>query len=205
VPDPDRPGVVHAAIHLLTGGPSGPAFDCAVVLDDGFPSCDLRPVGDALDVVATADAYRNWLFHGPTLRGIESIALHGANGLTARARVAPPAADWAIDGVPVAWSADPLAVDCALQAVIVWCQARLGMPCLPTALRGYRQFRPSFGPGPVTINVDVIRQNGPVILANVNLFTAEGRAVARIEGCEMVRGESLASAFRTDSLAGAAS
>lgn len=94
------------------------------------------------------------------------------------------------------WLADPLAIDVALQAVILWSQQMRGKPCLPCAVTNYRQFRRSFPRDGTRIIVRVRPGADQLIRCDIEFTDANSQLVARMEGCENVAETSLVNAFR---------
>jgi NADP-dependent 3-hydroxy acid dehydrogenase YdfG/acyl carrier protein len=147
------------------------------------------------------DIYQRVLFHGPELRGIEEIAGCGPAGIVVTASTAPAPAAWVQPPLRAAWLADPLALDCAFQAMSVWCHAERGAVSLPSALGQYRQFVRKFPAGAVRIVCRVEKATGPVVRAVVEFIDDGGRLVARIDGFECVLDAKLNAAFRRNRLA----
>ena len=117
------------------------------------------------------------LFHGKSYQVLASVEI---SELGAAARVGPRKP--AELGVGRArWQTDPIAIDAALQLVLVWAKERFGVDVLPMAL-GALHFRRDAGPiDRVSIRVDGGARAGrfSAILAD-----ADGRVVGRIDGGE---------------------
>src|SRR5437867_4181507 len=128
----------------------------------------------------TDDVYQRVLFHGPELRGIESIHGCGPDGIIVTAQTAPTPATWMQQPLRGAWLADPLVLDCAFQALSVWCHARRGAVSLPSALGRYRQYRRSFPAGEVRIVARVAAASGQVVRAETEFLDSAGALIARI-------------------------
>jgi hypothetical protein len=146
------------------------------------------------------DVYQRVLFHGPELRGIERIAGCSPEGIAVMAQAAPAPAAWVQQPLRATWLADPLALDCAFQAMSVWCHAERGAVSLPSALGRYRQFARRFPAGAVRVVCRVAPGAGPVVRAAVEFADAAGRLVARIDGYECVLDAALTAAFRRNRL-----
>ncbi|MEK9144818.1 MAG: KR domain-containing protein, partial [Elusimicrobiota bacterium] len=93
---------------------------------------------------SVSDAYRDLLFHGPMLRGIEAVESCSGEGIAVKLAAAPVPSSWMQKPVRGAWLAEPLAIDAAFQAVILWSFEQNGAACLPNSMRRYRQFRSQF-------------------------------------------------------------
>ena len=146
------------------------------------------------------DVYQRVLFHGPELRGLERVAGSGPAGIVVVAQTAPAPAAWVQHPLRGTWLADPLALDCAFQAMSVWCHAERGAVSLPSALGRYRQFARRFPAGAVRVVCRVAPGAGPVVRAAVEFADAAGRLVARIDDYECVLDAALTDAFRRNRL-----
>jgi hypothetical protein len=93
-----------------------------------------------------------------------------------------------------------MSIDAALQAVILWTQEIKGIPCLPSAISSYRQFRKVFPHTGVKIVVKVTHATDHSIRADIEFLDLQGMVVARMTGCESVADASLAAAFRRNRL-----
>jgi hypothetical protein len=156
----------------------------------------------ALNVPAFAldpdDVYQRVLFHGPELRGIEQIVGCGRDGIIVTAQSAPLPAMWLDQPLRGQWLTDPLVLDCAFQAMSLWCHAERGAVSLPSAVGTYRQYK-RFTKGPVTITCRVPPSHGQIVSAEIEFANAEG-LIARIEQFECVLDQSLNQAFRRNRL-----
>ncbi len=142
-----------------------------------------------------ATAYERFLFHGPDLHGIEAIRGLDESGIVVDCRTSPAPSVWMKQPLRSAWLADPLVIDCAFQAMIVWSFARRGAGCLPCFAGTYRQYRRSFAREPVRIVLSIAEQSGAVARANIDFCDQSGAVIARIDNHESVIDERLARAF----------
>ncbi len=140
------------------------------------------------------------LFHGPHFRGLERIDALSDEGLTVWSRTAGMPIDWSRDPLRATWFADPLALDVALQSLIVWSIWKTGQPCLPCAIGRYRQFRRTFPRAGVQIALKITHQTTHLLKADVEFCDEAGHLVARMEGCENVIDASLTAAFASSRL-----
>lgn len=133
--------------------------------------------------LSVADAYEQWLFHGPIFAGIVEVAAVGDNGVIAqlapstptRCLAQSPAGDWLID---------PVMVDSALQLIILWARTYIDMTPLPARLTCYHRFA---GPirEPVRCEATVRHAAGtPIIHADFRFIDADGKLVGWLEGLE---------------------
>ncbi|MBI3296868.1 MAG: SDR family NAD(P)-dependent oxidoreductase [Elusimicrobia bacterium] len=175
-------GVVHARGAVLLGRrPEAPAPHPAPALAK-YPR-DAR------------QAYAEVLFHGPDFQGIETVDGCGDAGIALTVKAAPVPSAWQKNPLRSSWLADPLALDCAFQAAILWSVERAGAPCLPSYLGRYSQFR-DFPKDGLRVILRVTRNNGQSASADADFLDASGALVARLEGSEHTIDAALASAFR---------
>jgi NAD(P)-dependent dehydrogenase (short-subunit alcohol dehydrogenase family)/acyl carrier protein len=144
------------------------------------------------------DVYQLLLFHGPELRGIEQFVGCGADGIVVTAHSAPVPTQWIDQPLRGQWLADPLVLDCAFQAMSVWCHTQHGAVSLPSAVGAYRQFR-RFSKESVTICCRVTGRHGQIVSAEIEFHDVRG-LIARIDGFECVLDLSLNQAFRKNQL-----
>jgi acyl transferase domain-containing protein len=141
------------------------------------------------------DAYQSVLFHGRDLHGIEHVDGYDAAGIRAKVRSAPPPTEWLARPMRHTWLADPLALDCAFQMMILWSAERHGAACLPCFLSRYRQYRRAFPAEGVCISASIMRDSAAMVTADIE-FLAGNEVVACLEGYEAVMDPTLQQAFR---------
>jgi NAD(P)-dependent dehydrogenase (short-subunit alcohol dehydrogenase family)/acyl carrier protein len=150
------------------------------------------------------EIYRSLLFHGRELHGIDAVEGCSAEGIVVRVRNAPPPAAWLRQPLRQKWLTDPLVLDSAFQAMVLWTLDRHGTPSLPCLATRYRQYRRSFPAGGARVVARVTRATGLHALADLDFLDADGGIVARLEGYECVLDPALVRAFRRNRLAPAA-
>jgi hypothetical protein len=170
------------AADLPRGGPARP--------EPALPAYPLDP----------DDVYQRVLFHGPELRGLEAIGGCGPEGVVVTAQAAPAPAAWLQQPLRGQWLADPLVLDCAFQALSLWCHAERGAVSLPSVLGRYRQFRRRFPVRTVRVVCRVSPAAGQVVRSDVEFVDDAGQLIARIDGCECVLDTALNAAFRRNRL-----
>jgi acyl transferase domain-containing protein/NAD(P)-dependent dehydrogenase (short-subunit alcohol dehydrogenase family)/acyl carrier protein len=185
---PDGREVVHsrAEVILVSDLPTAPAAGSALAL----PRYPLDP----------DDVYQRILFHGPELRGLEQIVGCGADGIVVIAQTAPAPAAWVQQPQRATWLADPLVLDCAFQAMSVWCHAERGAVSLPSTVGRYRQYVRRFPTGTMRVICRVAPTNGPVVRAAIEFVADNDKLIARIDGFECVLDPALTAAFRRNRL-----
>jgi acyl transferase domain-containing protein len=149
------------------------------------------------------EVYQNLLFHGPDLHGIEQIEGCGERGIIARVSSSPPPSEWIQHPLRQRWLADPLALDCSFQLMVVWSQEQRGAPSLPCHIARYRQYQRAFPSAGVRVAVHVTRDSDLHALADIDYLDERGQVVARLEGYECVIDPALRRAFSRRSLASA--
>jgi NAD(P)-dependent dehydrogenase (short-subunit alcohol dehydrogenase family)/acyl carrier protein len=168
-----------------------------VVLANQLPSAPAAASAPHCDPYTRSpeDIYQGLLFHGPDLHGIEQIEGCGERGIVARVRTAPPPAEWIRQPLRQRWLADPLALDCSFQMMVVWSQETYGAPSLPCHATRYRQYQRSFPPAGVRVAIRVTRASDLHALADIDYLDDQGQVVARLEGYECVIDPALRRAF----------
>ena len=117
-----------------------------------------------------------------------------------RAAAAPAPSAWLKQPWRSSWLGDPLAVDVALQAIIVWGHEYRQALSLPCAAGRYRQYRRNFPAGGVRVQVAIARTHGAHIIADVDWLDEAGIVIARLEECEFIADSGLEQAFRRNRL-----
>ena len=173
-----------------------------IVLTTKLPNGDApTPVGE-LDRYphAIESIYREFLFHGKFLQSIETIEGSSEHGFVGWSRTAPEPTRWMDHPLRGSWIADPLVIDASFQMMILWTYAYQGSGSLPCFIRNYRQYRKSFGPGAVRIQIQVTRATGALTQADIDFVDAEGNLIARINDYECVVDPTLNEAFRKNKI-----
>jgi hypothetical protein len=143
-----------------------------------------------------AQAYREQLFHGAAMRGIERIEGMSATAFIGTALPAPIPGDWFLSPLRSSWLADPLVLDVSFQMMILWTQGQHQTGSLPCFAGRYRQYRKTFPSGPTTVVIRVRRDDGIFARADIDYLDAEGRVIAQMQDYECVMEKTLNEAFR---------
>jgi hypothetical protein len=159
-----------------------------------------RPPPVAPVPYSVVQAYRELLFHGLELQGIERIDGASESAFIGVARAAPPPAEWLRSPLRSGWVADPLVLDASFQMMILWTLGRHGTGSLPCFAGRYRQYRKGFPAGPTTVVIRVRRDDGKFARADIDYLDADGRVVAQMQDYECVMEKSLVQAFRKNQL-----
>ena len=158
-------------------------------------STDTRPYHRPSDEI-----YRDLLFHGPALQGIQKVEGLSADAIIARIGPTAPPPRWIVEPLRSAWLADPLALDVAFQLMIVWSQEIHGAASLPSFAGRYRQFRNSFPADGVSVVIKIRENGNRLARADIEFLDGEGGLVARLEDYECVLDTSLSEAFTRNRL-----
>ena len=90
-------------------------------------------------------AYRELLFHGLDLHGIEHLGGVSDLAMVGTANSAPVPADWFHSPLRSGWVADPLVLDVSFQMMCLWSRHVHQAASLPNFVGRFRQFRRQFG------------------------------------------------------------
>ncbi len=153
-------------------------------LGNGMPEPEQAPaIADVREYLLTAaDAYREYLFHGPRMHCIESIDSVSGEGIAARLRHVPPSL--CVAGGAGNWLLDPVMLDAGPQLAIVWSRLYLGATALPSAFAEYRRLADA-DELPLRCYLRVRPDSSETcVLADVYFVRADGRLAGVIDGLE---------------------
>jgi len=148
------------------------------------------------------EVYNNGLlFHGDLFQGIESVDGYSADGIGVTAHPAPVPTHWMKEPPRRKWLTDPLIVDCAFQALILWSFESHKAGSLPVLVKSYRQMQSAWPKGNVQIKVNVEKSSDHQAVSVIEFIHAEdGKLLARMEGYECVIDASLNESFLNSEL-----
>jgi len=172
-----------------------------ILLAESLPTGEARlspPHGSAYEKTA-AETYRDHLFHGPDLQGIERVQICSPEGVIADASAAPPPGEWMARPFRRRWLTDPLALDVGIQLLTFWTGVHSAGPSLPCGAASYRQYR-AFPKDGTHVVARVTESDDTRVFADLEFLDADGQLVARFEGCENTIDEGLTSTFRSNRL-----
>jgi hypothetical protein len=139
--------------------------------------------------LSLADAYRSWLFHGPTFQGIVSVEAIGPHGARSVLRPSVPAdclAETAGD-----WLIDPVMVDSAFQMQVIWARLHWDVTLLPAGVKAYRRIAKAT-PGPIRHEMRVRPESqAPVCRIDHDFYDVSGRLIGRLVDVEGVGSKAL--------------
>jgi len=142
------------------------------------------------------DAYKNVLFHGDMLRGIQKIEGYSAKGMIAELISAPKPKKWLTNPYRDRWLGDPLVMDAAYQMAILWCHEITGLVSLPSYSAAYRQYQKKFPENGVKAVLEVSELTDHKMTGNFTFLGKNKNVVATITGYEAIMDASLIKAFK---------
>ncbi len=140
---------------------------------------------------SVADAYREWLFHGPRFQHVTDVEVMAPDGARSWLRGSSPAES--IAGAPAGeWLIDPVIVDCALQVNVLWARQHWDLTLLPSGLHRLRRFASLRRDGPIRheLRIDAATR-APIVVADHYLYAPDGRLLAVLHGMEGVGAKAL--------------
>jgi NAD(P)-dependent dehydrogenase (short-subunit alcohol dehydrogenase family) len=144
--------------------------------------------------LSIGESYEKVLFHGKELQGLLEIRGHSPQGMRFSVSTAPEPSEWSEPALQEEWLHDPLVMDCAFQAAILWCYAHKDMASLPTFFSSFRQFSaPIVGPIDVVLEVDSASRHK--MKGSFSFWNAEGQLLARMRGYECAMNPALLQRF----------
>lgn len=138
--------------------------------------------------------YSEFLFHGPDLRGIEKVQGCSDVGITGKVKTSPGPDDWVKKPLRRSWLADPLALDCGFQLVILWSIEKYGLKCLPVGIGEYTQFG-RFSGDSLTVNVKITDDSSEKAKAEIEFIDSDGLLIAKMKDYQCIIDPSLDQAF----------
>ncbi len=145
-------------------------------------------------------AYSEVLFHGPDMRFLLSIPHCGPDGIVVESKTALPPSAWTRSPIRDRWLSDPAALDAAFQAMILWTDAQMGAPSLPSFAARYRQYAERFPESGVRVVTKAARRADGLAGADIEFVDERGALVARLDGFECAADASLSAAFRRNAV-----
>ncbi|HVD76438.1 MAG TPA: SDR family NAD(P)-dependent oxidoreductase, partial [Vicinamibacteria bacterium] len=169
-PPPDRQGI-DVNVEIRDVNASGPLhYRATVELAPELPEAPLyTPAnGDGLRPfpMSVAEAYRQWLFHGPRLQAITEIEGISERGTRAILDASAPPPALRGQSHP-RWLIDPVIFDSGLQLFLLWARAHLDKTPLPSRFTRYRRFG-SLSDTKLTCHLQILeRSRDPLYYMNV--------------------------------------
>ena len=141
-------------------------------------------------VTNAAEAYAEWLFHGPLLRGIGEI--EGISEAGVAATLMPSSPRQLLAGSPDGeWLIDPVLFDCLNQLVLVWGRNYHNTTFIPTRFASYLRFARPMDPGLRGYMELVTPYDGYTLEVNLYLVDPHSRLLAMIEKAQFAGSKDL--------------
>ena len=155
-----------------------PGAEVGTALGSALPA----PKATAAPVLPLAldEFYTSYTFHGPRLRGIESIEQIGPQGIVGQVRTSKPK-DWIHGSKRADWTVDPLALDGAFQLAAYWAWTHLQRAGFPIGIEEYVQLEP-LGEGPLRASLTMEQSQGDEVHGTIVLQSRDGKVVAVARG-----------------------
>ncbi len=174
---------------------------CRIILKDSRPTPPVLSKDAFLKLtpysISARKAYSSILFHGEKMQSIISIKGYSEKGIEITTRLSPIPDQW-IENYPGSkWAIDPMMLDAAFQAAILWSHENTGQVCLPSYLASLRLYS-SFNAlkGDVRILFSVSQKTKNSIKGYFTFLNEENIVVASITGFEAITDPSLADKFK---------
>jgi PfaD family protein len=146
--------------------------------------------------VETSALYATHLFHGPRLQVLRAVDGVSQEGIAFRVQSSRNS-NGLLNGPPASWVFDPLSIDGAFQAIIVWAKEKIGSPSLPSKVATLRAHHQADGDD--LRGIARIRSvEGATITADIDLFDSANRLVWEIRGAESTVSHGLLAAFHPE-------
>ncbi|MCF6249433.1 MAG: SDR family NAD(P)-dependent oxidoreductase, partial [Desulfobacula sp.] len=146
-------------------------------------------------------AYADILFHGKALQGIETVNGWSQKGIEVVTTLAPEPGQWLKKPLSSKWAIDPMMLDAAFQAAILWTFEQRGQVCLPSFIANLRLYS-SFDTlkGKIRILFTVNEETRNKVKGYFTFLNENNTVVASITGFEAVTDPSLNEKFKNKPL-----
>ena len=178
---------------------------CAVILKDRLPKPPVLSKAAFMELkpysLPAKQAYLDVLFHGKALQGIQSINGYSKKGIEIITCLAPTPDQWFKTPYNSKWTIEPMMLDAAFQAAILWSHERMGQVCLPSFIANLRLYS-SFDKlkGTIRILFTVNEETKTKIKGYFTFLDEKNTVVASITGFEAITDPVLNEKFKTNFL-----
>ena len=193
---------------ITSGTSHDPSFthsNCTIILKDRLPKppvlspaafMELKPFPKTIK-----QAYADILFHGKAFQGIQSINGYSQKGIEVITCLSPSPGQWFKKTFHSKWNIEPMMLDAAFQAAILWSHERKGQGCLPSFIANLRMYS-SFKTlkGNIRILFTVNEETKNKIKGYFTFLNEEDIVVASITGFEAITDPSLKEKFKNKPL-----
>ncbi len=185
-------------------GPPRTHATATAVLREHLPEPPVLTDNNPMDLVpcklTVRQAYDTVLFHGKPLQAITAINGISDKGIEVTATPAPAPDHWLETPAQSAWTTDPLLLDAAFQAAILWTWETRGQVCLPAFAAGFRTysgFRQALTRDDgIRILFTVTEASDHRIKGYFTFSDTHGHVVASLTGFEAVADQTLHARFK---------
>lgn len=138
-----------------------------------------------------AEAYDQWLFHGPMFAGILEVVAMGDNGIIGRVRVSQP--QKLIRPAPAgSWLVDPVAADSSLQLCLLWIRSIFDQTPLPSAIDAYYHVAPLTEAREILCEIEIAAKPGnPNVRCDLRYYDESDRLLGWMDGLEVTMSKAL--------------
>jgi malonyl CoA-acyl carrier protein transacylase len=138
-----------------------------------------------------AEAYEQWLFHGPMFAGIQEVVAMGDNGIIGKVGVSRP--QQLIRPAPVgSWLIDPVAADSSLQLCLLWIRSMFDQTPLPSAIESYYHVRPLTDAKEILCEIELFAKAGnPNVRCNLRYYDESDQLLGWMDGLEVTMSKAL--------------
>ena len=177
---------------------------CKAILADRLPEPPVQSTSSSLDLAPCSmdieEAYRTVLFHGRQLQKIKSVTGVSDRGIEVTAPAAEPVSTWIADSRRSRWTTDPMLLDAAFQAAIIWTWERRRQVCLPAFMENFRLYSPFEKiSGDIRIRFTVNEETDHKIRGYITFLDESNAIIAGITGFEAIIHPDLADRFKKPS------
>ncbi|MDM8535712.1 SDR family NAD(P)-dependent oxidoreductase [Desulfobacterales bacterium HSG17] len=178
---------------------------CTILLKETLPAPPVLSQAAFMDLkpypLTPKQAYKDILFHGKDLQCIQSIDGYSQKGIGVTTSLSPNPDKWLKKPYTSKWAIEPVMLDAAFQAAILWSYKKMGQVCLPgfiANLRIYSSFENL--KGNIKILFTVNEESKTKIKGYFTFLDEKNRVVASITGFEAITDLSLNDKFKTKPL-----
>ncbi|WP_413914913.1 SDR family NAD(P)-dependent oxidoreductase [Desulfobacula sp.] len=194
--------------NITSGASNNSSFihsNCTIILKDRLPNPPVLSKAAFMELkpfpISIKQAYADILFHGKELQGIQAIKGYSEKGIEVLTRLSPSPLQWFKKTFHSKWTIEPMMLDAAFQAAILWSHQRSGQGCLPSFianLRLYSSFKTLKGNLRIIFIVNEETRNK--IKGYFTFLNEKNIVVASITGFEAIIDPSLMKKFQNKPL-----
>ncbi|PWU03978.1 MAG: hypothetical protein C5B51_17720 [Terriglobia bacterium] len=185
---------VPASFELAMKSPAGQMHYRAEIEFGGTrpaPPARVRLVNPRPLPLSLADAYDQWLFHGPMFAGITEVIAIGDNGILGRVRASRP--QKLIHPAPAgSWLVDPVAMDSSFQLCLLWIRNMFDQTPLPSAIDAYYHVAPLTEAREILCEIELLSKPGnPNVRCNLRYYDESDQLLGWMDGFEVTMSKAL--------------